>query len=56
MPTTVASRSKTWVCVHLLAGIVGSYPAGRVDVCLLLVLCVVGLITRPEESYGVRCV
>jgi hypothetical protein len=50
-----------WVCGCSLAGIVGSNPDRGMDVsckCCVLsgrVLCV-GLITRPEESYGVRCV
>jgi hypothetical protein len=30
-----------WVCGHSLGGIVGSNPAGDMDVCLLWVLCVV---------------
>ena len=41
MPILVAARSKAWVCGHSLAGIVGSNPAGGVNVCLLRVLCVV---------------
>ena len=41
LPVPVAARSKAWVCGRSLAGIVGSNPAGRLDVCLLLVLCVV---------------
>jgi len=55
----VAAQCKAWVCGRLLAGIVGSSPAGDLDVCLLGVLFVVrcvGLITRPEESYRVWCV
>jgi len=36
-----AVRSKTWVCGRWLAGIAGSNAAGDVDVCFLLVLCVV---------------
>ena len=35
MPVPVAARSKTWVCGRSLAVIVGSNPAGGVDVCLL---------------------
>jgi hypothetical protein len=61
-PIPVAVRSKAWVCVRSLAGIVGLNDAGGMDVCLLRVivfsgraLCV-GLITRPEESYRVWCV
>ena len=29
----VAARSEAWVCVRSLAGIVGSNPAGVMDVC-----------------------
>jgi hypothetical protein len=36
---TVVARSKAWVCGRSLAGIVGSNPAGGMDVCLLWVLC-----------------
>ena len=35
LPIPVAVRSKAWVCGHPLAGIVGSNPAGGIDVCLL---------------------
>jgi hypothetical protein len=31
----VTTRSKTWVCGRLTAGIAGSNPAGGMDVCLL---------------------
>jgi hypothetical protein len=34
-PVPVAARSKAWVCGRSLAGIVGSNPAGSIDVCLL---------------------
>jgi len=47
----VAARSEAWVCDRLLAWIVGSNPAGGMDVARVLSargLCV-GLITRPEE-------
>jgi hypothetical protein len=37
----VAALSKAWVCDHSLAGIVGSNPAGGLDVCLLRALRVV---------------
>jgi hypothetical protein len=37
----VAVRSTAWVCGRSLTGIVGSNPAGGMDVCLLWVLCVV---------------
>jgi hypothetical protein len=36
----VAARSKALVCGSSLAGIVGSYPTGGMDVCMLWVLCV----------------
>jgi hypothetical protein len=39
LPVPVAARSKVWVCRRSLAGIVGSNPAGGMDVCLLWVLC-----------------
>ena len=54
MPVT--ARSKAWVYGRSLAGIVGSNPAGGMDVsveCCVLSgrdLCD-GLITRPEKSY-----
>jgi hypothetical protein len=55
----VSARSKAWVRGRSLAGIVGSNPAGGMDVCCEC--CVLsgrglcyGLITRPEESY--RCI
>jgi hypothetical protein len=38
---SVAARSKAWVCGRLLAGIASSNPAGRMDVCLLCVVCCV---------------
>ena len=34
-PTPVAARSKAWVCGHSVAGVVGSNPAGCMDVFLL---------------------
>jgi len=60
VPVPVAARSKAWVCGRSLAGIVGSNPAGSMDICLLCVLSGRGLcdgpITRPEESYRLWCV
>ena len=50
----VVVRFKTWVYGRVLAGIVGSNPT--------MVVCVSsrglcdGLITHPEEGYGVWCV
>jgi len=55
------SQCKASVCSRSLAGIVGSNPAGGMDVCCECcvlsgrVLCV-GLITRPEETYRMWCV
>jgi len=39
LPIPLAVQPKAWVDGHSLAGIVGSNPAGGMDVCLL---CVVG--------------
>jgi hypothetical protein len=39
VPIPVAARSKAWVFGRSLAGIVGSNPAGGMDVCLLSVAC-----------------
>ena len=54
----MAARSKAYVCDRSPAGIVGSNPAGGLDICMLWVLCVVSdeLMTRPEESYRTWCV
>jgi len=35
MPIPVAARSKAWVCGRSVAGIVGSKPAGCMDVVVL---------------------
>ena len=56
----MATRSKTYVCGRSLAGIAGSNFDG--DVWMFVFCCVwsdllcVVLITRPGESYRVRCV
>ena len=56
-PIPMSARSKTWVCGCSLTGIVGSNPAGGMDVsceCCVLSgrgLCV-GLITRQRSSTG----
>ena len=57
----LTARSKAWVCCRSLAGIVGSNPAGGMDVCREC--CVLSgrglcdwLITRPEEYYRLWCV
>jgi len=56
VPIPVAARSKAWVYSRSLSEIVGSNPAGSMDVCVKC--CVLsgrglydGLITRPEKSY-----
>jgi hypothetical protein len=62
VPIPVATRSKTYVCGRLVAGVAGSNPARGIDVCILCLYIVLscvdrglcdGLITRPEESYRV---
>ena len=59
----MAARPKAWVCGRSLAGIVGSNPAGGMDVLsVLIVVCrqvevsASDLNTRPEESDRVWCV
>ena len=57
----MAARSKAWVYGRSLAEIVGSNPAGGMDVCVeCRVLSGTGLcdwlIIRPEESYRLWCV
>ena len=39
-PISVAVRSKAGVCGRSLAGTVGSNPTRGMDICLLLVMCV----------------
>jgi len=57
-PIPLAARSKAWLCGRLVAGIVGSNPAGVIDVsyeCCVLSgrgICE-GPIPLLEESYGV---
>jgi hypothetical protein len=36
----VTARPKAWVCDRSLAGIEGSNPAGGMDVCLFVSVCV----------------
>jgi len=55
-PNSVAARSNAWVYGRSLVGIVGSKPAGDMDVCFGC--CMLsgrglwdGLITRLENSY-----
>ena len=59
----MAARSEERVCGRSLAGIASSNPTGDMNVCLLLVLCVLsytglcnGPIIRPEELYRDWCV
>ena len=57
-PVPVAARSKAWVCGRTVAGIAGSKPTSlslESAVCSQVEVYV-GLITFPEESYGVWCV
>jgi len=59
-PIPVAVRFKAWFCGRSLAGIAGLNLTMGGDVRLLLVLFVVrvlcvGLLARPEESYGAWC-
>jgi hypothetical protein len=61
VPIPVAVRSKAWVCGRSLAGIVGSTPAGDLDVCLSVVSVVCcqvsararSLVQRIPTEYGV---
>jgi hypothetical protein len=39
MPVQVAARSKAYFCGHSLVGIVGSNPAGGMDISLVSVAC-----------------
>ena len=59
----MAARSKAYVCGHLIAEIVGSNPAGGLDMSGCCECCMSsdrslcdGLIIRPEESYRLWCV
>jgi hypothetical protein len=60
VPIPVTARSKAYVCGRSPAEIVGSNPAGGMDVFLLCVLSgrglCDGLITRTDESYRLWCV
>jgi len=61
LPISVTARSTAWVYGRSLSGIVGSNPAGVVNVCFECCglsgrgLCD-ELITRPEKSYRMWCV
>jgi hypothetical protein len=38
-PIPVAARSKAWVCGRSQAGIAGLYPAGDIDMSVVIVVC-----------------
>jgi len=57
------NRTETWVCGSSLVGVTGSNPSGETCMSVTGEFCVwsgidlcVGPITRPGESYRVRCV
>jgi len=58
----VVKQSVVWACSWLLIGIVGSNPAGGIDVCLLCVLFVAdrelcnGVAQRSRTKCGVSSV
>jgi hypothetical protein len=54
MPIPMAARSTAWVCGRSLAGIVGSNPAGGMDVCLLWMLCVVRYRSLRRANHSSR--
>ena len=60
LPIAVAARSKAWVFGHSLVEIVGSNPAGGMDVCLLSVVCcqveVSALGSSPVQRSPTECV
>jgi hypothetical protein len=53
-PIPVAVQSEAWFCGRSLAGIVVSNPAGSMDVCLLLVLCVVRYRSLRRADFSSR--
>jgi hypothetical protein len=53
VPILVSARSKAYVCDRSLAGIAGSNPAGRKDVCLLWVFKLSESRRRPTSCQGV---
>ena len=46
----MAARSKAWVCGRSLAAIVGSNPAGSMDVSLVNVVCCQVEVPAPGRS------
>jgi hypothetical protein len=55
MPKSVAARSKAWVCGRSSAAIVGSNPAGGMEVCLPGRCLCDGPITRSRVLPTVAC-
>jgi len=53
-PIPVAARSKVWVCGRALAGIIGSNPAGVVDVRLARVMCCQVEVSVTDQSLAQR--
>ena len=53
-PIPVATRSKPWVCVRLLAGIAGSNPAEGIDCCVLWVMCIVMYSSLRRADHSTR--
>ena len=51
---SVVVRSMPWVCGRSLPGIVGSNPAGGMDVYLLWVLCVVRYRVLRQADHKTR--
>jgi len=55
LPIPLAARSEAWVCGRSVAGIVGSNPAGGIDVsrecCVFSGSLCVGLFTRQDDCY-----
>jgi len=49
MPIAMGERSEAWVCGRSLAGLLGSNPAGGVDVWLL---CVLRSLRRAGHSFS----
>jgi hypothetical protein len=49
-PIPVTARSKAWACGRSLAGIVGSNPAGGMDVCQVLRVVRYRCLRRADQS------
>jgi hypothetical protein len=50
MPNPATARSRAWVCSRSLVRIVGSNPAGSMDVCLFSVVCCQRSLRRDGHS------